>query len=452
MTGIIASKPDNQINIAIVGSGALGQALASVYLDKERAIPGRNLEYKVTLLNFYPSPSRVLKEVQDGKYDFRELHAHSAYDHLAKGVYYDTGKREAGEGTLVIAAPEVTGSLDDSIQLALHEADVVPLAVTSDAVRPVLQKLVPYLKPGVPVVNYAKGWEMNDQGSKITITDPYHIMREELAGLGIPKFYHSGYMMYTNLLNGQLTLSMLWTGMGSDVKAGEKSRHEWLKYLSHVLSREDYGVIPAGSKGLRTVLLSGLIKPTIALSTGYLAGVEKNGRRIYESEGAKGALINAYLDSLHHFIAKFGGNPKFIFDPKFQAIGDDIRYTAQGPDSANYKAGLKRAQGMPVEEIKNQSGRSIEGFNQLPILKALIDIEPELDTMGLIPATHDIFFRDGMDVETLIRNLLHNQTAFSDGTMPPKKSFSSARSLIENWNMDRFGKTDPITIEKKVRK
>jgi glycerol-3-phosphate dehydrogenase len=412
MTNIISPKPDNLVNILILGTGTYAQTRAAALIDPWLRRGNPPFTYRITFWNYRPG-GRVekLKDLIGGKSTFQDYQNAGDTD-----IVYDFGKPGIRENIRVLAPEKEEypqSSLEEACKEPYWKPHITYFATTSDGLSPTAANLSNHINEGTITVIGTKGVEYRDMPDVAEIWMPYQTAKRELHG--VPRFIESGFNLWTRILRGEWQSSVIATGMKKRHGIG-KSVEELKRYLKHVLSTPNWSI--DDSPYLNTIQLAMIAKPIIAMSSGGIAGHsdEKFGNR-YDNPSFRGNMINSYMNNLLPMIYALGGNTwAWLSEPPTRV---DTMETANSPESGNYKAGKLivekkvKTEGTTIEEklnslteaIKREIKRKVEGPGQLVIARKIAELNPQTDPSGLVQKTFDIFF-NGADVGEMITAFL----------------------------------------------
>jgi glycerol-3-phosphate dehydrogenase (NAD(P)+) len=317
------------MKIGIVGAGNFGTAVA--YLagkkDNEIFVFDRDKE-KVEDINKNQKNSKVYPEVD--------------LNSRIKGVY----------------------NFDQS---TLKDLDVLFVAVSSDSLRSVLEKLKSYLPKDLKnycIINLSKGFE------KGTLKRPAEVF-ESVLGKDF---------LYGSLSGPNFALEMVRDDLSASVVASKNKEvfERVLEGLSSPLFR------PYFSEDIVGVELAGAAKNAIAIASG-----------IHESLGfgknSKAALITRGLAQTARLVEKFGGNRETVLG--LSGVGDLV-LTATSSMSRNYRLGELLGKGCTLEEARKKIRSTVEGVETVKNLQQICE-KNNLD-MSIVSSVHKILF-EGVD-------------------------------------------------------
>lgn len=139
--------------------------------------------------------------------------------------------------------------------------------------------------------------------------------------------------------------------------------------------------------------VGGAIKNAIAIVSGMMTGFGLG-------ENARAALITRGILEIVRVVVHYGGKKETAFG--LTGIGDLI-VTASSYNSRNFSAGLKIGQGIPVEQVLNESRMVVEGVRAIQATKDLC-LETGIE-LPIIEVAYDVIF-NGVSVKDGIQLLL----------------------------------------------
>lgn len=168
---------------------------------------------------------------------------------------------------------------------------------------------------------------------------------------------------------------------------------EWFsKSVQHLFSNQTYLRVYT-SDDLIGCEVGGAIKNAIAIVSGMMTGYGLG-------ENARAALITRGILEIVRVVVHYGGKKETAFG--LTGIGDLI-VTASSYHSRNFNAGLKIGQGIPVEQVLNESKMVVEGVRAIQAAKDLCT-ETGVE-LPIIEVAYDVIF-NGVSVKEGIQLLL----------------------------------------------
>lgn len=264
----------------------------------------------------------------------------------------------------------VTTSLQDAVQ----GAEVVVVAVPSQAMRETARAFGPYLERGAKVLNVAKGIE-HDSFLRMS-----EVLGEEL-GANVP----------VATLSGPNHAEEIAKGMPSATVIASKSPNA-LNLLCEVLTTEWFKAYPR--RDIVGVELGGVMKNITAIASGVTRGIGFG-------DNSTSAVITLGLDEMVRFGVAHGAR-KDTFTG-LSGLGDLIA-TATSPRSRNHRVGELLGRGLSMKDaIQSLGGQVAEG-----VLAAKF-VHEEAQKEGIpLPLTAEIYriLYEGKDVRHAVRDLL----------------------------------------------
>lgn len=229
-----------------------------------------------------------------------------------------------------------------SLEEAVSGASLVALVVPTKAVREVVAKALPFMKPGVSLTNCAKGLEEH------TLLPLSKVIAQVLKSEQFEISVLSGPSFAREVLLGLPTAVTLAAGsLGQAGRAAEFFHTENFRvYTSEDLIGVEYG---------------GALKNVIALASGIIDGLGFGAN-------SRAALITRGLVEMQRIIEACGGRPATIMG--LSGLGD-LLLTATGDLSRNRRVGLGLGQGKSVSQIVEEIGQVAEGVNTAPVAAEL---------------------------------------------------------------------------------
>ncbi len=263
----------------------------------------------------------------------------------------------------------VTSSLQD----AVDGADVVVVAVPSQAVRDTAKAFRPYLAPGVKVLNVAKGIE-HDSFLRMS-----QVLGQELPDTSIAS------------LSGPNHAEEIARGMpGATVIASED--HSSLNLLCDIFSNDVFKAYPR--RDLIGVELGGVLKNITAIAAGVTKGIGFG-------DNSASAVITLGLDEMVRFGTAMGAKARTFTG--LSGLGDLIA-TATSEHSRNRRLGELVGRGLTYQEaLSTMGGKVAEGVNATKFVHE----QAESEDIPL-PLTAEIYriLYEHKDVKQAVRDLL----------------------------------------------
>lgn len=324
-----------EVPVAVVGSGGFGTALAVLLAEKD---------LEVRLWCRRPEQAETLT-------NRRENRAYLPGVRLPLNVWVTTSLQDAVEG-----------------------AEVVVVAVPSQAVRTVTKQFAPFLEPDAKVLNVAKGIE-HDTYERMS-----EVLRDEV-GEGHAVASLSGPNHAEEIARGQ---------PGATVIASQD--HSCLDLLCDLFTTETFKAYPR--RDLVGVELAGVLKNITALAAGVTKGIGYG-------DNSSSAVITLGFDEMVRFGVHHGAKQRTFTG--LAGLGDLIA-TATSEHSRNRRLGTLVGKGLTYQEaLATMGGQVAEGVHATRFVheKALRDDIP-------LPLTAEIYriLYEGKDVREAVRDLL----------------------------------------------
>jgi glycerol-3-phosphate dehydrogenase (NAD(P)+) len=232
-------------------------------------------------------------------------------------------------------------SLPDGLQAtadlgeAVHDADVLVMAVPSHGYREVLAEAAPYLRPWVPVVSLSKGLE------RTTLARMSEVTNDEVPGH--PVAVLTGPNLAKEILSGQPAASVV--AINDQIIAAE---------LQRIFARPSLRVYT--NPDVVGCEVGGVVKNVIAIAAGMAEGMGFG-------DNTRATLITRGLAEMTRLGTAMGGNPATFAG--LAGMGDLIA-TCSSKQSRNNTVGLLLGQGRTIEEILESMNMVAEGVKSSP--------------------------------------------------------------------------------------
>ncbi len=243
--------------------------------------------------------------------------------------------------------------LDDKVQItsdpeeAIKDAELIILAITTSAVRPVCRRLKQSnIKDNQILINVSKGLEL-----------PGLYRMSEVAAQELPNNRFavlSGPTLSGEVLKGLPTAaSIACEDMGT------------ANYLREKLSVPDRLRLYSNTDVIG-VELGGSLKNVVAIASGFIEAMGLG-------DNARGALLTRGLAEIVRLSVAMGANPSTIYG--LSGVGD-LFATCSSPLSRNYKVGYMLGQGKKLDNILQEIGTVAEGVKTS---KAVLELSKRLN-------------------------------------------------------------------------
>ncbi len=265
----------------------------------------------------------------------------------------------------------VTSNLQDAVQ----GAEVVVVAVPSQAVRQTVHDFAPFVAKGAKVLNVAKGIEPD------TFMRMSEVLTQELpSGTAVAS------------LSGPNHAEEIARGMpGATVIASQ--HHQSLNLLCDIFSTKTFKAYPR--KDLVGVELGGVLKNITAIATGVTKGIGFG-------DNSASAVITLGLDEMIRFGTAHGAKARTFTG--LSGLGDLIA-TCTSEHSRNRRLGELVGRGLTYQEaLATMGGKVAEGIHATKF----VHLQAEQEGIDL-PLTSEIYriLYEGKDVRQAVGDLLH---------------------------------------------
>jgi glycerol-3-phosphate dehydrogenase (NAD(P)+) len=228
----------------------------------------------------------------------------------------------------------------NSIEEAIHDADVLIMGVPSQSFRRVLEDAKPFIRPWIPIISLSKGLE---QGTKMRMTEII-----EMVMPGHPAGVLTGPNLAREIMAGQAAASVI--AMVDDSMANELK-----KVFSTGLFRVYTNVDVVGCE------LGGALKNVIAIAAGMGDGAGAG-------DNTRAAIITRGLAELTRLGVAMGGNP--LTFAGLAGMGDLVA-TCSSTQSRNRTVGFYLGQGRSLKEIIDEMSMVAEGVKTCEVVREL---------------------------------------------------------------------------------
>ena len=216
------------------------------------------------------------------------------------------------------------------LEAAVTDMDTVVLAVPSQATRKTAEKMRPYVKEGLIIVDVAKGIEES------TLMTQTQQIEEEIPQADVA------------VLSGPSHAEEVGRGLPTTVVIGARTR-KTAEYLQELFLSEVFRVYT--SPDMLGIELGGSLKNVIALAAGIADGLGYG-------DNAKAALITRGIHEIASLGVKMGGAAESFAG--LTGVGDLI-VTCASVHSRNRRAGFLIGQGMTMQEAMDEVKMVVEG-------------------------------------------------------------------------------------------
>ncbi len=246
------------------------------------------------------------------------------------------------ENPVYLAGFALHPELRASTELAevVEQADVLLIAVPTHGFRKVLEDLAPFLRPWVPVVSLAKGFE---QGTHLRMTEVINqVLPEHPAGV------LTGPNLAKEILAGHAAAAVL--AMADEHVA---------QRLQELFSTQEFRVYT--NTDVVGCELGGALKNVIALAAGMADGLGT-------SDNTRAAVITRGLREMTRLGVAMGGRPSTFAG--LAGLGDLVA-TCVSQQSRNRYVGEQLGKGRPIAEIVAEMDQVAEGVGAVAVAAEL---------------------------------------------------------------------------------
>ena len=304
--------------MAILGAGNLGTTLALMMYEKG---------HRVTLWTIEEDVAEAIAERRENS---RYLSGHSI-------------------------PPEIDVTME--IAKALEGVDIVALTVSSHAVREVSRLMASHIAPGVTVVDFAKGMEV-ETGQRMTEVIESELSPESRNGIVA--------------VSGPSIASELVRKLPTAVEISSKDP-ACVQMAKEVFETPFFRL--SVNEDLAGVELGGVFKNVFAIGAGICDGLNMG-------VNTKASFITKSLEELSQLGSAFGAQPHTFMG--LAGLGDLI-VTCTSEYSRNRRFGEKVGSGMSIDEAQKAIGQVIEGIRAAKVAyKAGKDFHLELPIVAQI--------------------------------------------------------------------
>ncbi|AGA76613.1 NAD(P)H-dependent glycerol-3-phosphate dehydrogenase [Echinicola vietnamensis] len=308
------SSNNSEKPVGVIGIGSFGTAIANILAEKNNVI-------------VYARKQEIVDEINE--------------QHSAEG-------RELNQN--------ITATTDP--QSLCETCEVMFPVVSSSGFRDVMKKFAPFLHPYHILIHGTKGLVLNlpegrnlDNVSKIhreNIWTMSEVIQNETVVVRVGCL--AGPNLAKELAKGQPAATVVASRFNEVILEGQR-----------LLRSDRFQVY--GNQDIIGVELSGVLKNTIAIASGALAGLGLG-------ENAKGLLISRGMVEMIHLGNALGGQTQSFVG--LAGIGDLVT-TCSSTFSRNYTVGFRLAKGETLEAINDSMDEVAEGINTVRLLKTFLE-------------------------------------------------------------------------------
>jgi glycerol-3-phosphate dehydrogenase (NAD(P)+) len=233
-------------------------------------------------------------------------------------------------------------SASTDLAAVVSKANVLVMGVPSSGFRQTLVDIRPHIRPRVPIVSLAKGFEI---GSRKRMTQ---LVEEELPGH--PVGVLTGPNLAKEILGGSAAAAVL---AFADLAIAESLQDVFSSQLFRVYSSTDV----VGCE------LGGALKNVIALAAGMADGLGTG-------DNTRAAVMTRGLAEVTRLGVALGGDPATFAG--LAGMGD-LLATCMSPQSRNRYVGEQLGQGRTIEEIVADMNQVAEGVKSASIVCEIAD-------------------------------------------------------------------------------
>ncbi len=258
------------------------------------------------------------------------------------------------------------------IEKAVVDKDLLVLAVPSTAVRSTVKKIAPYVSPGLPVVNVAKGIEEK------TLMTLSQVIEEELPTVKVV------------VLSGPSHAEEVGKGLPTTCVIGSREK-QTAEEMQEVFMSPVFRVYT--SPDVQGIELGAALKNVIALAAGIADGLGYG-------DNTKAALITRGIAEITRLGIAMGSQPETFSG--LSGIGDLI-VTCASVHSRNRGAGVLIGKGYSMEEAMKKVKMVVEGVYSAKAALALS--EKYHIEMPIITEVNHVLF-DGKNPKDAVNDLM----------------------------------------------
>lgn len=271
---------------------------------------------------------------------------------------------------------KLTASLKatDSIKTAVHDADVVVMAVPSQSFRGVMQQASEHIRPWVPIISLSKGLE---NGSHMRMTE---IIESIMPGH--PVGVLTGPNLAREIMSGQAAAGVI---AMVDEAIATALQQLFRTGLFRVYTNTDV----VGCE------LGGALKNVIAIAAGMGDGAGAG-------DNTRAAVITRGLAELTRLGVAMGGKRKTFAG--LAGMGDLVA-TCISPLSRNRHVGIQLGKGRPLKDIIDEMSMVAEGVKSC---KVVMQLSQKYDLE--MPISYEVYkvLYEGANVSEAFRGLLRH--------------------------------------------
>jgi|GEM_PF-1503022 len=240
------------------------------------------------------------------------------------------------------------------LEEAVHDADLVVMAVSSQFVRNAARDIAQYLKKYAVILDLAKGLELGENNAEGKAKVLSEVIREEINEKGLA----DGLNCHIAAAGGGMFASDMARG-GEVYITMASGNANVAEDLCNIFKAHDYYTQPWHDR--TGVELIGAIKNVKAISDGI-------GRELRKTLSSRAGFLSAYSREMKEMVCLLGGKPE-TFDIGVYACGGDVMATCMGNKSRNLEFGRRLVRGRKegkspagvYEEMRTER-KTVEGY------------------------------------------------------------------------------------------
>lgn len=279
----------------------------------------------------------------------------------------------------------------NQLDKAMENTDLVIMAITSDALRKIFKRVIPYLHEGMIVGSVSKGFERNNKGEVI-------ILPEMMKGI-LPDTMKNK-ISFVVVGGPCKAIEVIWKSPTWVTYSSEEIENA--KYMQNILNTSDYRV--EVNRDVIGTEVCAAMKNAYAISLGIAEGFKN--RTGFFHKNAKGALFTSAVKEMGILTEALGGNFKSVVG--LSGIGD-LELT--GEAGRNRMLGEVMGEGLSGKaaiEKMNAGGITVEGYQAV---KLGVDLVKQLEAkeklsikdMPLLNNLYGILYEDKPSYETITK-------------------------------------------------
>jgi len=291
----------------------------------------------------------------------------------------DQALRINSEGANTSYHPELQLSenifASDDLQEVVTGASIIFIATPSIIFETIVQRISPYIDPGMHIVSCTKGIKPEPFR---TMTDIIKINLDNISSIGV-------------LSGPNLAREIAENKAAGTVIASKSS--ELINLAKEALSSDTFKVY--SSTDIEGVELAGALKNIYAIVCGMAEAVDVG-------ENGLGLILTRSMAEMSRFAVAKGANPVTFLG--LAGMGDLVA-TCTSNLSRNFQLGFNLGKGMDLNDAKNSVGQVAEGIRTLEVVKK--ESDGLKIKMPLVDSLFNIIYKNE-DVSSLISDLVKN--------------------------------------------